>query len=363
MAPSQFNMIETTEEAIAGIKAFQLPENLSFGTVMCPIMIEANYKDGQWSPLKCVPYGPLTFDPTSKVLHYAQEIFEGLKAYNCDNLGPFLFRPELNGERFDFSARRMAMPELPKDYFLKAVETITSYSAHLIPQESGASLYIRPFMLATENHLGIKPSEEFKFLVVASPSQAYFKSGSISVLIEREAIRACPGGVGNAKTGGNYAASLQSMIEAKKLGYDQVLWLDALKKQSVEELSGMNFFAVYGDEIVTPTLTTTILDGITRKSVISIAEHLGLKVSQKDIAIDELAQDIKNKKCQEAFSCGTAVIITPINSLGERNGERYELAHDQGNITMKIRQYLLDLQEGRMEDPFKWRRKVERALP
>lgn len=363
MVLENFNIVETTREAIELISHFELPDELQFGAVTSPIMIESDYKNGQWSDLKCVPLRPIELHPTCKVLHYAQEIFEGLKAYNLNDQGPYLFRPELNGERFNQSASRMAMPQLPESYFMKAVEATASYNAHLIPHESGSSLYIRPFMFATENNLGIKPSEEFKFMVLASPSQAYFKSGSVSVLVERNAVRACPGGVGAAKTGGNYAASLKSMIEAKNIGFDQVLWLDATEKKFIEEMSGMNFFAVYDNEIVTPKLTETILDGITRRSIISIANHLGIKVTEKQMVVDELLEDIRQGKCQEAFACGTAVIITPINSLGEVDGHKVDLPLTNGPLTQKLKEFLLGVQEGSLEDPFEWRKKVARAIP
>ena len=355
------SIVDVSPEALTQLKQFELPSDLSFGTVMTPVMIECDYANGTWGTPQLVPYHQITLDPTCKVLHYAQEIFEGMKAYNLNNEGPFLFRPEENYKRFNFSARRMAMPEIPKSHFMDSVREIVSHSAHLIPTGSGDSLYVRPFMFATDNSLGIKPSETFKFLIVASPSQAYFKTGSVKVLVERDAVRACPGGVGNAKTGGNYAASLLSMIEANKLGYDQVLWLDAVTKDKIEEMSGMNFFAVYDDEIVTPPLTPTILNGITRKSIITIADHLGIKVVEKEILIDELLQDIKNKKCKESFACGTAVVITPISSIGNKDGERFTLAQEAGPTTLKLREHLMGIQEGPLDDPFSWRQKVERS--
>ena len=192
-----------------------------------------------------------------------------------------------------------------------------AHCAHIVPAGEGDSLYIRPFMFAGDVDLGIRPSQDFKFMVVASPSQSYFTGGALKILIEREAVRACPGGVGSAKTGGNYAASLQSMVAARKLGLDQVLWLDAVNKKYVEEMSGMNFFVVYGEEVVTPKLSNTILNGITRDSLIQLAEHKGWKMRQEDLSIDELVDDIRGERCTEAFACGTAVVITPIAELRE----------------------------------------------
>lgn len=354
-----YKSISISEEAIKVLENFSLPEDLAFGKVMAPIMIEADYANGKWGEFKMVPYHKLTLDPTCKVLHYAQEIFEGLKAYNADGLGPFLFRAEENYKRFNLSAQRMAMPDVPAELFLEGCEAMTSHCSHLIPTESGSSLYIRPFMFATDDNLGIKPSETFKFMIVASPSAAYFSSGSVKVLVEKGAVRACPGGVGHAKTGGNYAASLYSMIEAKKAGYDQVLWLDAVNKKYIEEMSGMNFFAVYGNTIKTPTLTETILNGITRKSIVTLAQHLGYQVEETTMDIDELLGDIKSGACSECFACGTAVIITPISLLGTRDGEHFKLEHEQGPVSMRIRTELLNIQEGRGDDPFQWRQSVK----
>jgi len=356
-----FKSIEITDDAVKSLQNFTLPKELAFGKIMLPVMIEANYQDGKWSPFRMVPYQKLELDPTAKVLHYAQEIFEGLKAYNLKGQGPFLFRPEENMERFNFSARRMAMAEVPEQEFLDAVDAITSYGAPFIPSRSGDSLYIRPFMFANENSLGIKPAENFKFLIVASPSEAYFKSGSVRVLVENDAVRACPGGVGNAKTGGNYAASLLSMIQAKQKGYDQVLWLDAVHKKYIEEMSGMNFFAVYDRKIVTPPITSTILNGITRKSLIKLAKHMGFEIEERPILVDELLADIKSEKCTECFSCGTAVIITPIDLLGIDSGEKFPIKFSQGPVANELRLALLNIQEGSGDDPFGWRKSVERA--
>lgn len=355
----QFKSIKITPEAIEAINSFQLPEDLSFGKAMAPVMIESNYDNGVWEEFRMIPYQQLTLDPTCKALHYAQEIFEGLKGYFTHSNGPFLFRPEENMKRFNLSAARMAMAEVPEDGFSDGVEAITSYCSQFIPVSSGDSLYIRPFMFATENSLGIKPSEKFKFLIVASPSQAYFKSGSVKVLVEHDAVRACPGGVGHAKTGGNYAASLLSMINAKNKGYDQVLWLDAVTKENIEEMSGMNFFAVYGEKLKTPTLTETILNGITRKSIIELAKHLGLEVEETTMKVSELLEDVKSGACSEAFACGTAVIITPIDTLGTGNGESYKLRHAQGPVALRLREALLNIQEGTGDDPFGWRKTLK----
>lgn len=334
---------------------FQLPEgDIGFGRVLAPIMAECEFKNGEWQTLELKPYGPLSIDPTSKVLHYGQEIFEGMKAYNVDNHGPLLFRPTENLKRFNLSAERMCMPTLPEEIWMDAIIALVRNCSKFIPKNSGESLYIRPFMFASENHLGIKPSDEFKFIVVASPSGAYFTGGSISVLIEREFVRAAPGGTGTAKTGGNYAASLKSAMKARQVELNQSLWLDAVERKYIEELSGMNFFAVINNELHTPELNETILEGITRDSIINIARNEGLTVVERKISIEELIEQIKKEECTEAFACGTAVILTPIGTFGEENGERFQLKEQFGPVAQLMRKRMLEIQEGRTPDPFNW---------
>ena len=315
--------MQISAKAQSSIEQFKLPKDLGFGTVMSPIMVECDYKDGVWSEPIVSSYGPLFLDPTTKALHYAQEIFEGMKAYNFEGNGPYLFRPIENFKRFNFSAKRMAMAEVPENVFMDSVKEITRLSKNFIPKNSGESLYIRPFMFATQVHLGIKPSTHLKFMVVASPSGAYFSSSSLKLYIERESVRAVPGGTGCVKTGGNYAASLQSMVTATEKGYDQVLWLDAIGRDYVEELSGMNVFFLYGNELHTPELTDTILAGITRDSIIKIAPDLGLKVVERKMSITELLADVKAGKCTGGFACGTASIIAPIASFPRKTWISY----------------------------------------
>lgn len=340
-------------EARHAVSEFTLPEELGFGRVLAPIMAYADYKNGQWSDIQIVPYGPISMQPTSKVLHYGQEIFEGLKSYRIGGRGPFLFRPDQNAKRFNFSARRMAMPEVPEEIFVEAAKQFSHLCESIIPRRSGESLYLRPFMFSTEEALGIKPSESFKFMIVGSPSGSYFSGGTISVLIERDAVRACPGGTGNAKTGGNYAAALQSAIETKKLGHDQTLWLDAITRKNIEEMSGMNFACIIGNELVTPALTDTILAGITRKSLLALASRVDLKAVERTLTIDELTSSIKNGTCTEAFACGTAAILTPIHQIAEKDGTVYKLSKAPGPGATALRQALLDIQEGRAEAPEK----------
>ncbi|MFI5391264.1 MAG: branched-chain amino acid aminotransferase [Bacteriovoracales bacterium] len=345
--------------AIDSLKSFVLPEKIGFGTCMSPIMFQSCYKDGAWGQLEMVPFGPLSILPTSKVLHYGQEIFEGLKAYRVDNQGPFLFRHRENFLRFNKSAERMAIPTLPEEIFMDAVEGIAAYGVNTIPTKTGTSLYIRPFTIATEESLGIRPSLEYKFLVVASPSESYFQNPSVNVFIERNLSRAVKGGTGTAKTGGNYAASLYTTLKAQKLGYNNTVWLDAETHTHIEEMSGMNFFAVIEGKLVTPKLTDTILDGITRKSIIELAKIEGIPCKEETIPINSLIGAIKEKRCTEVFACGTASIIAPISSLGEEDGTIYKLTDSEGNISNKLKDLILSIQEGRKEGPKGWVKKVE----
>jgi len=331
--------------AIDALKAFKMPDKIGFGTCMSPIMMQCEYKDGAWGLLEMLPFGPISLLPTSKVLHYGQEIFEGLKAY-----------------RFNNSAKRMAIPELPENIFMEAVEGITAYAANTIPTKSGTSLYIRPFTIATEESLGIRPSYEYKFLVVASPSESYFVNSNINVFIERNLSRAVKGGTGTAKTGGNYAASLYTTLKAQKLGFTNTLWLDAETHTNIEEMSGMNFFAVIDDKLVTPKLTDTILEGITRKSILELAKLEGIPFSEETISINSFIGAIKENRCSEAFACGTASIIAPIASLGEEDGSIYHLALPNGKVAQKLRDLILSIQEGRREGPKGWVKKIEAVL-
>lgn len=342
-----------TEQARDAVANFTLPEELGFGRVLSPVMAVADYDSGTWSNVEIIPYGPITMQPTCKVLHYGQEIFEGLKAYRTGGKGPFLFRPDQNAIRFNHSARRMAMPEVPIEIFVEAVKELTKLCANVIPRRSGESLYIRPFMFSTEEALGIKPSEKFKFMIVASPSGSYFSGGTISVMIERGAVRAAPGGTGNAKTGGNYAAALEAAIETKKLGHDQTLWLDAITRKNIEEMSGMNFACVIEGKLVTPAITDTILDGITRRSLLALASRVDLMPEERTLTIDELIEAIKSGRCTEAFACGTAAILTPIHQLAEKDGTIYKLPKAPGPAASALRQALLDVQEGRADAPEK----------
>jgi branched-chain amino acid aminotransferase len=292
-------------------------------------------------------------DPAAKVLHYAQEAFEGLKAYKVDSEKPNWFRPLMNWQRLNSSSQRLCMPEIPKQLFLDGIGSITAYSEPFIPDQTDQSLYLRPFMIGTQPGLGMAVSSTYTFVVIASPSEVYHQ-GNMHLYIERKDSRVANGSIGAAKVGGNYAAALQSATRCKELGYDVTLWLDPVESKYIDELSGMNFFAVIDGELHTPSLTGSILPGITRNSVIELARSEGMTVHERRIHVDELIEHIKSGHCSEAFACGTAAVIAPIAELGETDGTVYPLQNVGGDVTINMRDRLIDIQEGRAEDPFGW---------
>lgn len=347
--------VEIHPEAVERVKKFTINDSqLGFGKYVAPIMVQAVYDNGEWQRFDLLPYGPLQLDPCSKVLHYGQEIFEGMKVFRQPDGSIKMFRPEMNARRFNQSARRMAMPEIPEDQFLEACEVICAYSKNLVPNRLGESLYLRPFMIATEVGMGIKPSKQFLFIIVASPSGSYFSGDSVKVYIEREEIRSAPGGIGFAKTGGNYAASLNSYAKTIKLGCDQTMWLDASEHKYIEEMSGMNFFAVIDGKVVTPALQDTILDGVTRKSIIEIARLEGIPVEERRLSIDEVLEAAKAGRCLEAFVCGTAAVVAPIQSFMDKDGSVVVLKEPQGKVGMQLREKLISIQAGRTDGPEGW---------
>lgn len=346
-------------DIIEGLSHFELPAKLGFGEITGPIMASVEFKNNTWGDLSIIPFGPISIYPTAKVFHYAQEIFEGMKAYNFDDQGPTVFRVEENYKRFLKSSDRLAMPLIPKEIFQQAIELVVSYSYPIMPKRSGESLYLRPLLIATDNIMSVSPSLEYRFFVLTSPSGDYFSSAKIGVAIERSQARAFPGGIGFAKTGGNYAASLLAYKKAKEKGLSQTLWLDALNHKYIEELSGMNFFAIINGELHTPELNDTILEGVTRDSLLKLAAHKGIKIVERKMNIDELLLQIKNYECTEAFACGTAAVVTPLSFLEDIDGTRYEFKNVESPIGMGLKKDLLDIQEGRVKDTFNWTKKIE----
>ncbi len=322
--------------------------------------VEWTPEDG-WHAARITPYGPLTLDPATAVLHYAQEIFEGMKAYRHDDGSIWAFRPEANAERMVHSSRRLALPVLEPADFIAAVEALVTVDQRWVPEEGAAekSLYVRPFMIATDKFLGVRPAKHVTFMVIASPAGPYFSKGPlpITLWLTTEYTRAGRGGMGAAKTGGNYASSLVAQQEAIEQGCDQVVFLDGQELRYVEELGGMNMYFVYADgRIVTPQLGT-ILEGITRSSIIEIAGKMGHQVEERRISVDEWRDGVTSGEISEVFACGTAAVVTPVGSLRWAGGRTPEVA-EAGKVTLAIRQALVDIQYGRADDTFGWMRRI-----
>lgn len=334
------------------IEDFELPEKLGFGQVFMPFMYRIEYRDGAWGEGRLERYGPIELDPAAKALHFAQAAFEGLKAYRGIHEQPVIFRPYMNAERMNRSAERLSMPGLSEDTFVEGLSVVTAHSAPFIPTNRGASLYLRPLMFGIQADLLLTPSDSCTFLVLASPSEPII-SGPFSVLVDRSGTRAAPGGTGHVKASGNYGAALSSSTRANEMGFAQPLWLDAAEHRYVEELSGMNLFAVIDGDLHTPLLSGTILPGVTRDSVIALARDSGRRVNERNIDIDELLADIQSGRCSEVFACGTATIVAPINAIGDRD-EVYELQDSEAPLATELRETLLDIQEGRAPDRFDW---------
>lgn len=334
---------------------------LGFGRIFTDRMLLVEWKAGQgWVDARIQPYGPFVLDPSCLVFHYAQEIFEGLKAYKWADGSIALFRPEMNAQRFNRSADRLCMPALPEDFFVEGIARLVRLEKEWVPGADGTSLYIRPTMIAVEPVLGVKASDHYYFYVILSPVGAYYASGfnPTRILVEDRYVRATPGGTGEAKTGGNYASSLKAAQEAKKKGYDQVLWLDGVNHRHVEEVGSMNMFFAYEDRVVTAPLSGSILGGVTRDCVLKLADSLGFQVEERPLDIDQLILDVREGRVKEAFGSGTAAVITPVGTLGFK-GDDYTVADGGvGNLTQKLYDTLTGIQYGRIPDPFGWVRKI-----
>jgi branched-chain amino acid aminotransferase len=335
-----------------------------FGTNFTDHMLTTEWTPEKgWHDARITAYGPITLDPATAVLHYAQEIFEGLKAYRHADGSVWTFRPEANGARLARSARRLALPELPAEDFIATVDELVKVDERWVPDAAGEkSLYLRPFMFASETFLGVRPSKHVTYMVIASPAGAYFAHGvkPVSLLVSEHYTRAAVGGMGAAKTGGNYASSLAPQQEAIDRGFDQVVFLDAIERRYVEELGGMNLYFVHDDgSIVTPELTGTILEGVTRASIIELAGKLGHQVQERRFTIDEWRDGVTSGRITEVFACGTAAVVTPVGRLAWSDGEAdCSVDGDAGPVTSRIRQALVDIQYGRAEDSFGWLHRV-----
>jgi branched-chain amino acid aminotransferase len=333
-----------------------------FGKFFTDHMVSITWTEGiGWHDAGVVPYGPIAMDPASAVLHYAQEIFEGLKAYRHADGSVWAFRPDANGERLARSARRLALPELPVEDFLTSIRLLVQTDLDWVPSGGETSMYLRPFMFASESFLGVRPAAEVRYLVIASPAGAYFASGMkpVSIWLSTQYSRAAPGGTGAAKCGGNYAASLAPMQEAALHGCQQVCFLDAAQQRWVEELGGMNIYFVHRDgRLITPELNGSILEGVTRSSILELAKELGLDIEERKVGIDEWRDGVLRGDITEVFACGTAAVITPVGKLVWEGGSVGDLDAPAGEVTLRIRQALVDLQYGRVPDTHGWMRRL-----
>ncbi len=331
--------------------------NLPFGRIFTDHMFYMLYSQGKgWYGACIKPYEPICLDPAAVVFHYSQTIFEGLKAYYGVDGRIRLFRPERNMLRMNRSARRMCMPEIDPDFVLSALKKLISIERAWVPKERGSALYIRPLMMGTEAFLGVKPSTEYIFFIILSPVGPYYREGfnPVKIYVTDKYVRAVPGGVGDVKTGGNYAASLMASEEAKKLGYTQVLWLDALERRYVEEVGTMNIFFYFEEELVTPELTGSILPGITRESVIHMARDWGLKVTERRISIDEVLEGLKKGRLKECFGTGTAAVISPVGCLAYKGKEYVINEGKTGPLAQRLFDALTGIQYGDRPDPYGW---------
>ena len=335
-----------------------------FGKHYTDNMVVAEWSEAAgWQDAVLKPYGPITLDPATAVFHYGQEIFEGMKAYTQPDGSISLFRPQANAERFARSAARLALPEMPVDFFVETVEALVKQDRNWVPTKVGESLYIRPFMIATEVGLGVRPSNKAMYLLIATPASAYFNpSKAVTVWISTEYVRAAPGGTGEAKCGGNYAASLVAQKQAATQGCDQVVWLDATERRWVEEMGGMNLYFVKGSganaTIVTPKLTGTLLPGITRDSILTVAADLGYKVEEVMLSIDDWRDGVASGEITEIFACGTAAVVSPIGAAKSAHGTWTTGDGNPGPITGQIRETLLGIQHGTIEDKHSWNKRV-----
>lgn len=332
-------------------------ENLPFGKFFSDHMFVMDYEEGKgWHDARIVPYGPISLEPSAMVFHYAQEIFEGLKAYKSKDGHVRLFRPNKNFERMNISADRLAIPPIDVDFCVEALKQLVELDRDWIPEQEGASLYIRPFIIATDEYLGVRPSGKYSFYIICSPSGLYYPEGldPVKIYVEDTYVRTVRGATGFTKTGGNYASSIKAQVIAHERGYSQVLWLDGVEQKYIEEVGSMNIFFKIDGEVVTPMLNGSILSGITRMSTIELLKKWGVPVSERRISIEEVYEAYRSGKLEECFGTGTAAIISPVGEL--RWGDKVmEVNNNQiGEVTQRIFDTITGIQTGTMDDELNW---------
>ena len=334
---------------------------LGFGKIFTDHMFMMDYTEGKgWHDPRIVPFQNISLSPAAMVYHYGQEMFEGLKAYKGDNGEVYLFRPEKNAERAQKTNDRLCIPQIPVEDFVQACKAVVEVDKDWIPTDPGTSLYIRPFIIATDEFLGVAPSETYLFMVILAPSGAYYESGldPVGIWIEDEYVRAVRGGMGFAKTGGNYAASLIGQVKAHNDDYSQVLWLDGVERKYIEEVGSMNIFFKIDGKVVTPMLNGSILPGVTRNSTIELCKSWGYEVEERRISVDELIEAQKTGKLEECFGTGTAAVISPVGKLRYVDDVMIINNGEIGELSQKLYDTMTGIQYGKLDDPFGWRVKV-----
>ena len=334
---------------------------LGFGDILTDHMFQMDYEAGKgWINHRIVPYGDLSIDPAAMALHYGQEIFEGLKAYRGNDGSLYLFRPEENYKRFNRSATRLCMPEVNVEEVLEATKELILLDQEWVPRTQGTSLYIRPTMLATEPHLGVRPANEYLMYIIIGPVGAYYKEGlnPVKIFVEDNFVRAAIGGTGESKAAGNYASSLLAAEEAKEKGFTQVLWLDAAERKYVEEVGTMNMFFVIDDEVISAPLTGSILPGITRDSVIQIVKNWDIKMTERSLTIDEVIEASRDGRLQEAFGTGTAAVISPVGQITYKGEDHIVAGGKMGKLSQRLYDEIVSIQYGEKDDPYGWRIKI-----
>jgi branched-chain amino acid aminotransferase len=354
-------MTEAVEITISKVENSKLKQmdfdNLPFGKYFTDHMLEAEYENGEWKSVEIKPYQPLLLEPSLAALHYGQSIFEGIKAYKTFDGTPYIFRPYDNFKRFNKSAERMNMPSVPEEIFMEGMKQLIALDKNWIPQRDDYSLYIRPFMFSTDTLLGVRPSETYKFLIILSPTGPYY-AAPMKIAVEEKYTRAAPGGVGFSKNAGNYGGSMLAATEAKKQGYDQVLWTDAFEHKWLQEVGMMNVFFVVDNVVITPSLEEgTILEGITRDSVITLLKEMGCSVEERRINIDELVEAYKKGSFTEAFGTGTAATVSLIKELKYRDMVM-DFNLNSLKIAPSVKANLTAIRDGKAEDKHGWMVKI-----
>ncbi len=333
------------------------PNNIPFGKICSDHMFLADYEDGEWKNLRIEPYAYLRLSPSTAAIHYGQSIFEGMKAFKNENGEPMLFRPKKNLKRFNRSAERMCMPAVPEEIFMGGLTELIRLDANWIPDRDGTSMYVRPFMFAADEYIGVRPSNTYKFMIFTCPVGAYYTE-PVKVKIETKYARAFEGGTGFAKAAGNYASSLYPAQLAQKEGYHQLIWTDGKTHSYIEESGTMNIMFIIKDKLITPAVSDTILEGITRDSILQVARDWGMALEERKITVQEILEAIQNETIQEAFGVGTAVTVAHVSLIGY-NGENFKLpVPGKENFSVRVLNYLERLKRGKEEDKFGWMYKI-----